>query len=134
MSFSAVRHELKKRDLSDQEIEMLFSKYDLDQNRVLDEQELSKMLADLEGRRMAIEKEIADNENKRPDSARSLHRYGPDISKITKRVDRMEYTLSVISSKIDSVLEGRIIVKPDKGNSTSLEEEDLEDTRSNWNH
>ena len=92
---------------------MLFSKYDLDQNRELDEQELKAMFADLEGKKSAIEKEMAENENKRPDSSRSVHRFGgngPDLTKLTKRVDRMEYTLSVISSKIDSVLGGKVLL------------------------
>ena len=118
VSFATVRQKLKERDLSDQEIEMLFSKYDLDQNRELDEQELKDMFADLEGKKSAIEKEMMENENKRPDSSRSVHRFGgngPDLSKLTKRVDRMEYTLSLISSKIDSVLGGKILLaaKPD---------------------
>ncbi|CAG2171440.1 unnamed protein product [Oppiella nova] len=131
VSFAAVRQKLKERDLSDQEIEMLFSKYDLDQNRELDEQELRAMFADLEGKKNEIEKEMAENENKRPESSRSVHRYGggggPDMSKLTKRVDRMEYTLSVISSKIDSVLGGKVLLaaKPDDV-KTRLDEEDLD--------
>lgn len=107
---------------------MLFSKYDLDQNRELDEQELQAMFADLEGKKSAIEKEMAENEHKRPDSSRSVHRFVgnvPDVSKLTKRVDRMEYTLSLISSKIDSVLGGKILLatKPDDVKA-KVEEED----------
>ncbi|CAG2101885.1 unnamed protein product [Medioppia subpectinata] len=131
VSFAAVRQKLKERDLSDQEIEMLFSKYDLDQNRELDEQELRAMFADLEGKKNEIEKEMADNENKRPESARSVHRFGggPDMSKLTKRVDRMEYTLSVISSKIDSVLGGKVLLAAKTADvNTRLDEEDLEDS------
>ena len=92
---------------------MLFSKYDLDQNRELDENELQAMFADLENKKSSIEKEIQESEQKRPESARSLHRFvgnGPDVSKLTKRVDRMEYTLSVISTKIDSVLGGKVLM------------------------
>lgn len=113
---------------------MLFAKYDLDQNRELDEQELKAMINDLEGKKIQIEKEMADNENKRPETARSLHRFGagPDMSKLTKRVDRMEYTLTVISSKIDSVLAGKVVLaKPDEVKPT-LDEEDLEDDMKRW--
>ena len=131
VSFATVRQKLKERDLSDQEIEMLFAKYDLDQNRELDEQELNAMFADLEGKKSAIEKEMAHNEQKRPESARSVHRFGaagngPDLSKLTKRVDRMEYTLSLISSKIDSVLGGKVLLGAKAEDvKAKLEEEDF---------
>ncbi|XP_054164324.1 polycystic kidney disease 2-like 1 protein [Oppia nitens] len=132
VSFASVRLKLKERGLSDQEIEMLFSKYDCDQNRELDEQELQKMFADLEGKKSEIEKEIAENENKRPESARSMYRFagggggGADVSKLTKRVDRMEYTLTVISSRIDSVLGGKVLLAP-QPDKNRVDEEDLED-------
>lgn len=101
-----MRQELKKRNLSDQEIEMLFAKYDIDQNRELDEDELQAMFDDLEGKKKSIEKEIEEKKNKRPESALSIHRHMPgvDYGKIARRVDRMEYILSTISAKIDHVV------------------------------
>jgi hypothetical protein len=134
LSFEKVRDELKKRNLSDQEIEMLFAKYDLDQNRELDEDELKSMLSDLEGKKKELEREVEDNNKKpRPESARSVHRghggYNADTSKLQRRVDRMEYTLTSISSKIDSVLAGKILTRPDEVRPT-LDEEDMEDEQA----
>lgn len=111
VSFSTIRQELKKRNLSDQEIEMLFAKYDIDQNRELDETELHAMFEDLEGKKKSIEKEMEENKNKRRDSVLSLHgRHLPqfDFGKISKRVDRMEYVLATISNKMDSLFANRI--------------------------
>lgn len=108
MSFDEVRIELKKKNLSDQEIEMLFARYDVDSNRELDEHELKAMFNDLEGKKKQIELEIQQNVN-RPETA---HRERTEqASKLTKRVDRMEYTLSVISSKIDAVLQGKLVTE-----------------------
>ncbi|RWS03638.1 polycystin-2-like protein, partial [Dinothrombium tinctorium] len=116
LNFEEVRKELKKRNLTDPEIEMLFAKYDLDCNRELDEDELKKMFEDLEGKKKEIDEEIA-MEQKRPSSAVSVHHFKStyeDIIKLTRRVDRMEHTLAVISAQIDSVLAGKLIVnKPD---------------------
>lgn len=120
LSFATVRQELKKRNLSDPEIEMLFAKYDIDQNRELDEDELQAMFRDLEGKKNQIEKEIEENKFKRPDEAVAgvgggvgvgggHLPIGFDLLKMAKRVDRMEYILSTISSKIDNVLAGKII-------------------------
>lgn len=111
LSFATIRHELKKRNLSDQEIEMLFAKYDIDQNRELDENELNAMFDDLEGKKKCIEKEMEENKNKRRESVMSIHgRHMPnfDYSKMSKRVDRMEYVLSNISTKIDSLFTSKL--------------------------
>ena len=93
---------------------MLFAKYDIDQNRELDEKELHAMFEDLEGKKKSIEKEMEENKNKRRDSLISLAhgaRHLPpqfDFGKISKRVDRMEYVLATISNKIDSLFANRI--------------------------
>ena len=112
-----MRQELKKRNLSDLEIEMLFAKYDIDQNRELDKHELQSMFDDLEGKKNQIEKEI--EENKPTDcggddsgGSQQIVRHGIptgivsgiDYAKMTKRVDRMEYILATISTKIDNAL------------------------------
>ncbi|KAI1309439.1 Polycystin-2 [Halotydeus destructor] len=110
LSYDHVHAELKKRNLSEQEIEMLFAKYDLDNNRELDEDELAQMLVDLEGKKKQLENEIA-KEQQRPMSAISARHRNPDeMIKLMRRVDRMEYTLSVISAKIDSALDGKLIL------------------------
>ncbi|XP_015781741.1 polycystic kidney disease 2-like 1 protein isoform X2 [Tetranychus urticae] len=113
LSFEHVRAELKKRDLSDPEIEMLFAKYDLDSNRELDSEELAKMLADLEGKKLALDAQIEHEQQNRPASAVSRHQFavgGEDMIKLTRRVDRMEHTLMAISGKIDAALSGKLII------------------------
>lgn len=113
LSFEHVRAELKKRDLSDPEIEMLFAKYDLDSNRELDSEELAKMLADLEGKKLALDAQIEHEQQNRPTSAVSRHQFamgGEDMIKLTRRVDRMEHTLMAISGKIDAALSGKLII------------------------
>lgn len=119
LSFATVRQELRKRNLSDQEIETLFAKYDIDQNRELDEDELQAMFEDLEGKKNEIEKEMEHNKSKAPENgidtvAHGGNRHGNlgigmDYSKIAKRVDRMEYILTTISTKIDKVMSGQLI-------------------------
>lgn len=120
LDFEYVRDELKKRNLTNPEIEMLFAKYDLDCNRELDEEELKQMLDDLEGKKQQLNKEIA-REQKRPASAMKGHSLmnPEDGIKLMRRVDRMEHVLSIISTKIDAAIECNII--PQK--STSQEDE-----------
>lgn len=106
LSFEHVRDELKKRNLTHPEIEMLFAKYDLDCNRELDQDELTRMLQDLEGKKQQLNKEIA-KEQKRPGSAINGHPFMPsdDAVKLTRRVDRMEHLLAIISTKIDAAID-----------------------------
>lgn len=41
-----------------------------------------------------------------------LHRSSPEeMAKLVRRVDRMEFTLSAISAKIDSVLSGKLALR-----------------------
>lgn len=117
LSFATVRQELKKRNLSDLEIEMLFAKYDIDQNRELDEHELQAMFRDLEGKKNQIEKEMEENK-KKPEvevtggGGNAIMRHalpGIDFSKMARRVDRLEYILSTISTKIDNALAGKLV-------------------------
>ena len=106
---------------------MLFAKYDLDHNRELDEDELKRMFEDLEGKKKQLEKQI-ESEQKRPMSAAAIG-FGAsadDVNRLVRRVDRMEYTLSLIAAKIDSVLEGRIIL-PKSGM-----DQDKEEALANW--
>ena len=110
---------------------MIFAKYDIDNNRELDRQELQKLFEDLEGKKTELENEIKKehNNNGRPQSAMShVGRMAvaagippEEMAKVVRRVDRMEYTLSVIATKIDSVLEGRLIIPTKKGERTEEE-------------
>ena len=110
--------------MTDQEIEMIFAKYDMDNNRELDENELKKLFDDLEGKKMALEQQIQQEESGaggkgRPQSAISVigSKASPEeVLKLVRRMDRMEYTLSIISSKIDAVLGGRLILPKDDAN------------------
>lgn len=132
-SFENVRKELKQRGLTEQEIEMIFAKYDIDNNRELDERELAKLFSDLEGKKSQLENEIKNTN--RPSSALSVSAGGimslargagippEEMAKVVRRVDRMEYTLSVIASKIDSVLEGKLIIPTKKSDLNDNEEE-----------
>jgi len=108
---------LKKRNLTDLEIEMLFAKYDTDGNRELDEEELAAMMADLEGKKKAMDKEIeeAREQKKRPSSA--VGTGSEDWKNLVRRVDRMEHTISLVASKIESVLDGKLVLPPAKGAS-----------------
>jgi fructose-bisphosphate aldolase class 1 len=114
---------------------MLFAKYDIDNNRELDRQELNKLFEDLEGKKTELENEIKKEHNNngkdgRPQSAMShVGRMAvtasippEEMAKVVRRVDRMEYTLSVIATKIDSVLEGRLIIPTKKGGDKTDEE------------
>ncbi|KAK8775401.1 hypothetical protein V5799_031253, partial [Amblyomma americanum] len=58
LTFDEVRKTLKAQNFSDMEIEMLFSKYDVDGNRELNEQETKEMMAHLEGQKVLLDEEI----------------------------------------------------------------------------
>lgn len=137
VSYENVRKELKKRNLTDQEIELLFAKYDVDNNRELDKRELERLFQDLKGKKQMLESEIQKEQSNRPATAVSVT--GPtlairpgigagvppeEMAKIVRRIDRMEYTLTVIVNKIDSVLDGKLILpkndkKEDENRNTS---------------
>lgn len=85
---------------------MLFAKYDIDQNRELDQNELDAMFDDLEGKKKSIMKEMEESKNKHQESVGHDCRHlsqNYDFAKIAKRVDRVEYVLTTISSKIDGL-------------------------------
>lgn len=122
-----MRKELKKRNLTDQEIELLFAKYDMDNNRELDRKELERLFQDLEGKKQQIETQIQKEQKNRPATAVSMTGAPvtgrimaagvppEEMAKLVRRIDRMEYTLTVIVNKIESVLDGRLILpKNDK--------------------
>ncbi|XP_064627409.1 polycystin-2-like isoform X2 [Lineus longissimus] len=71
LDFEEWRQDLKTRGYADTEIEAVFAKYDLDGDRVLDEDEQRKMQADLEGQKAELNKEFEnlDTTEKRPQTA-----------------------------------------------------------------
>lgn len=71
VDFDEWRQDLKTRGYADGEIEALFAKYDIDGDRVLDEDEQKRMQADLEDQKAALNKEYEDLDKiQRPESAR----------------------------------------------------------------
>uniref|UniRef100_A0A061QFY2 Putative PKD2 n=1 Tax=Cupiennius salei TaxID=6928 RepID=A0A061QFY2_CUPSA len=116
LSYQEVRQQLKARNLSEMEIEMLFAKYDVDGNRELDEKEMNQMFADLEGQKLQLDDEINNQQSmiasdaSRPPTA-AIHGRGggsgvpaDEFNVLTRRVDRMEHSIGSIVSKIDAVL------------------------------
>ncbi|PAA70221.1 hypothetical protein BOX15_Mlig009158g1 [Macrostomum lignano] len=117
LDFEEWRAELKQRGYADGEIEALFAKYDLDGDRVLDEEEQRRMQAELEGQKSALNDQIEETEQQqeRPSTARSLDGEGAiggggggvsveEFTVLARRVDRMEHSIGSIVTKIDSVL------------------------------
>ncbi|GIY28689.1 polycystin-2 [Caerostris darwini] len=118
LTYQEVRQQLKARNLSEMEIEMLFAKYDVDGNRELDEKEMQQMFADLEGQKLQLDDEINNQQSmiasdaSRPPTAAAYGRGGgngsgvpaDEFNVLTRRVDRMEHSIGSIVSKIDAVL------------------------------
>ncbi|KAL4239712.1 TRP-like ion channel Pkd2 [Mactra antiquata] len=71
VDFDEWRQDLKTRGYADGEIEALFAKYDVDGDRILDEEEQRRMQSDLNDQRNALSKEYDELEkSQRPESAR----------------------------------------------------------------
>ncbi|XP_023235603.1 polycystin-2-like [Centruroides sculpturatus] len=111
LSFEEVRRKLKQQNFSEAEIEMWFAKYDIDGNRQLDEQETRQMLADLEGQKLQLDREIEKEQQMPSDASRPASAVGgrsgvslDDFHVLSRRVDRMEHSIGSIVSKIDAVL------------------------------
>ncbi|CAN7994310.1 unnamed protein product [Ixodes hexagonus] len=112
LTFEEVRKTLKAQNFSDMEIEMIFSKYDVDGNRELSEQETKEMMAHLEGQKVLLDQEI-QLEKTQGDSTNAGGNAGggdgggvalDDFNVLSRRVDRMEHSIGSIVSKIDAVL------------------------------
>jgi len=127
IDFEEWRHDLKMRGYAEAEIEAVFSKYDLDGDRRLDEVELRKMQTDLDGQQIAIKGEYNEMEKTGKgmglDGAdRGYHQKveagsrcegetgggggvpSEEFTLLQRRVDRMEHSIGSIVSKIDTVL------------------------------
>jgi polycystin 2 len=113
LTFAEIRNNLRKCNFSDLEIEMFFSRYDVDGDRALDEKEKRRMLADLEGRKMELDEEEEPKQAKgdRPKSGRPSTATAPvnavsfdEFSQLQSRVNRMEHSIGSIVTKIDAML------------------------------
>ncbi|KAB7501550.1 Polycystin-2 [Armadillidium nasatum] len=122
LSFDECRKNLKKCNFSDMEIEMFFARYDIDGNRLLEPEEIKRMLSDLECKRNEIDSQQkplvihqeAPPSAERPKSAQSTRprtgrNIGPGVSQdefliLQKRVDGIENNLGSVVNKIDVVL------------------------------
>ncbi|XP_068244650.1 polycystin-2-like [Palaemon carinicauda] len=120
LTFDEVRHNLKKCNFSDMEIEMFFAKYDTDGSRLLEADEVKRMLADLEGQQTDIDKAIKHEQKPSSEKASSEAETRPvsassghcsitsvsfeEFSVLQRRVDRLEHSIGSIVSKIDAVL------------------------------
>ncbi|XP_012560622.2 polycystin-2 isoform X1 [Hydra vulgaris] len=130
VDFEEWRLELKKRGHSDVEIAAVFSKYDNDGDRILNEEEISKMNKDLETQKNQLNDEIEDvtqqqatwetdiesfNDNESDDESETalemdrakgvqngLIRY-KEYTILARRVDRLEHNIGSIVSKLDSL-------------------------------
>lgn len=79
VDFDEWRQDLKTRGYADGEIEALFAKYDIDGDRVLDEEEQKRMQADLNDQKVALNKEY-DNLDKMGNRPESAHRSTSRVS------------------------------------------------------
>jgi len=119
LDFDEWRQDLKTRGYAEAEIEAVFAKYDLDGDRVLDEEEMVKMQNDLEGQKDNLNKEIdqhdgSGGEGSDDESGSGTNRGGgrpivngvsyEEFTVLSRRVDRMEHSIGSIVSKIDAVL------------------------------
>ncbi|CAD5121175.1 DgyrCDS9711 [Dimorphilus gyrociliatus] len=86
LDFDEWRQDLKTRGYAEAEIEAVFAKYDLDGDRILDEEEQKRMQADLEGQKQKLNSDLADAEggerplSSRPKTARPGSSMGSETS------------------------------------------------------
>ncbi|KFM66211.1 Polycystin-2, partial [Stegodyphus mimosarum] len=109
LSFEEVRQKLRQQNFTDMEIEMLFAKYDLNNDRELDADETKMMLADLDGQRLEIDRQMKHEQTSgSADSSNTLTLASlvsqQDFNSLSERVDKMENSIGNIVSKIDAVL------------------------------
>ncbi|KXJ23969.1 polycystic kidney disease 2-like 1 protein [Exaiptasia diaphana] len=71
LDFEEWRQTLKSRGHADAEIEAVFARYDLDGDRILDEDEQRRMQEDLEGQKAELNEEIEEMERKKDNRPKS---------------------------------------------------------------
>ncbi|CAM1312882.1 PKD2 (predicted) [Pycnogonum litorale] len=103
VSYEEIRWFLKQRGFTDVEINMFFSKYDVNGDRQLNVTETTKIMADLEGERNDLDRQIKSEEG----GGEGDPMFGAsreEMNSLTQRVERMEYSIGSITSKIEAVL------------------------------
>ncbi|CAF1607541.1 unnamed protein product [Adineta ricciae] len=123
LEFDEWRTEMKSRGYAEEEIETIFAKYDLNGDRVLDENEQRALSNDLLRQNDAILREIdelnmskknnmpvdnVDEDNERSKSAASQRLQAHEVSveeynELAKRLDTMETSVGFVLTKIDNV-------------------------------
>ncbi|XP_055953572.1 polycystin-2-like [Argiope bruennichi] len=109
LTFEEVRQKLRQQNFTDMEIEMLFAKYDINNDRELDADETKMMLADLDNQRLEIERQVHKPESNESSNAVNSVAMASlvsqqDFNGLSERVDKMENSIGNIVSKIDAVL------------------------------
>jgi len=125
LDFEEWRTELKALGHADAEIEAVFAKYDVDGDRILNEDEQRRMQEDLEGQKAELNEEIEEVERAKGDASRIKSKMSvrddddsdnesesgggtripfEEFTVLSRRVDRVEHSIGSIVSKIDAVL------------------------------
>lgn len=122
LDFNTWRKELKAKGYADMEIESLFSKYDVDCDRKLNELEKLKLVKDIAKARNNVSKEFKDfkvdhkvqtkkdafevgdelgNQNEEEEDIENKKMTRDDFDFIVSRIDRMELSVAGVINKID---------------------------------
>ncbi len=121
VDFEEWRRDLKLRGYAEAEIEAVFAKFDHDGDRVLNQEEMKKMKAQLESDQKDCEQDYEELQQKAremdsdgdSDDEGQLKSHGrggiggvayEEFTVLSRRVDRMEHSIGSIVSKIDAVL------------------------------
>ncbi|XP_069466725.1 polycystin-2-like protein 1 isoform X2 [Ambystoma mexicanum] len=120
LGFADFKNSLKELGHADHEITAAFSRFDHDGNQILDEDEQRKMKRDLEERRVALNEEIehlgrscgnnyleegrSTDELKNCNSGQNNFVSYNDFKMLVNRVLQLDYSVGVITSKMDSIV------------------------------
>ncbi|CAF2097381.1 unnamed protein product [Rotaria magnacalcarata] len=147
LEFEEWRNEMKSRGYAEAEIEAMFSKYDKNGDRVLDEEEQRALSDDLLQQNNAILREMdklklttkstkpiknpiidddEDNENKdaTPENVKAQEVTVQEFDNLTKRLDSMESSVGFVVTKIDTMISKLEVYehpKSNKGGNRSLD-------------
>jgi len=119
VDFIEWRNSLRAKGYADIEIETLFAKYDLDGDRVLNEEEQQNMMKDLAEQNEELKEAYAILENEKAEGGeegeegetvvkKKIKLEGvsfEDYNLLSSRIDKMETSISSITNKIDVVLD-----------------------------
>jgi len=97
-----LREHFKNSEFADVEIEMFLTKYELDEERQLDQDEAEKILSGLEGNSDSIQK-LDLGKHEHPNTGTPLTEQ--EISELRSRVGILELSLTNLTRKMDSFME-----------------------------